>query len=79
MTKITAGTRVEIHAAYNYESNCAICAKPLGVNPKELRLGDGDVLLTASEYAKRADRNEFVSTVVIGNSCVKKFDLEVVA
>jgi hypothetical protein len=79
MSKFQIGEKVEFHTNHNYETNCAICAKPLGANFKEILIGDGNILLTADQYEESSVNGGFVYTAPIGSSCVKDFPAEVVA
>jgi hypothetical protein len=72
MTKYELGDKIELHANFNYETNCALCAKPLGSKFVELCTGDLNELITPAEYNARAMRNEFVATLPIGSTCVKR-------
>lgn len=72
MSKYQLGDKVETHANFDYETNCALCAKPLGDNFIELSVGDNNELITEAEYNARAMRNEFVATLPIGSTCVKR-------
>jgi hypothetical protein len=78
-SKLVAGDKVTINADHDYESNCAICAKPLNDNARWIFLGDGNILLTADEYSAIINRGGFAAGSPIGSSCVKAFDKEVVA
>lgn len=77
--KLNAGTKIEFHSNHDYETNCAVCARPLGDNASELLLADGNVLVTAAEYDALAENGGFVFTATIGNSCLKKFASDVIA
>jgi hypothetical protein len=72
MSKYELGDTIEVHANFDYETNCALCAKPLGSNFIELTTGDRNELITPAEYNARAMRNEFVATLPIGSTCVKR-------
>ena len=69
MNTYEIGSKIEVHTNFDYETNCAICAKPLGKNFFEVRTGDLNELITAAEYNARANRNDFVATLPIGSTC----------
>jgi hypothetical protein len=79
MSKYQVGNTIEFHNNFDYESNCAVCAKPLGKSFKEILLADGNLLINGSEYDAISERGGFVFTAPIGNTCVSQFPLEAVA
>lgn len=79
MLKLNAGDKIQINENHDFETNCAICAKPLNDNARFVLVGDGNVLLTAKEYSEIVDRGGFAAGSPIGSSCLKKFDESVLA
>jgi hypothetical protein len=79
MSKYQVGNTIEFHSNFDYDSNCAVCAKPLGKNHKDILLADGNVLVNVSDYAAISKRGGFVFTAPIGSTCVNNFPVEAVA
>ena len=79
MTTYKIGSVIKFHEAFDYETNCALCAKSLGDNFSEISLADGNVIVSTAEYNELATAGKFVFTAPIGSSCVKRIAPEAVA
>ena len=78
MATYTTGTKVTYHNNFNFD-NCVVCGKDLGATPADVMVDGNDKLIDFNTYTQKSDKGEFVSTLPVGSTCVKKFASEVVA
>jgi len=75
----TIGSEIPQHANFNFDSNCILCAKPLGKKFSEVMVDDRNNLITAAQYDDLYNQGAFVTTVPVGSTCINKIAKEAVA
>lgn len=79
MANYELGSKIQVHANFDYESNCALCAKPLGQNFAEVTVDENNRVISANDYSTIANNGGFVATLPIGSTCVNQVVKEGVA